>query len=662
MAGKRVRNWFQGISQRFAGGKSQSDLKDDPQDRVKPDRQSSRSQSVNLPVATATDSERSAKVSPINPFPDFTRHGYQVLQALGHNYGGGRATYLATCTKTQQPAVIKQFQFAKPGADWSAYKAHEREIQVLQSLSHPGIPRYLDSFETSEGFCLVHEYKNARSLAVPRRLSPEKVKDIAIAVLEILVYLQNRIPTVIHRDIKPENILLSDRFDVYLIDFGFARIGGGDVVQSSVVSGTPGFMPPEQLLNLKLTEASDLYGLGATLLCLLTQTNSTEITHLIDSSYRINFADLVPHLSDDFIQWLGKMVEPNTGDRFADASAALEAIAPIAVSRTLPEVELSQTRFEFTGKTEETLTQAIAIKNPIPHTRLQAYWEISPISNTSEEKPEWIAIKPAKFSKNETECTITIDATNLVAGQAYQCNLLLHSNSATPTQIIPVSVQVEPLEIAIAETAELAKPLRRFLLPGVVFAVSLTAPFMLISPYTAVAIVIPLAILCTRDFSDKIQDPGIAKVADFSQKWLVAPSLAGLGIWFLSELDIAWFEHPERKLLAIALILLAMGGIGIGVLEGFKAGFKRLAVLLPIVIFATSFTAIGLTAGIAGKIAEVGVTGLVLSSAAKQEIQQKSYGIGAIIGRFGLTATLGIGLGTGLLGLLVHYGIASLLW
>jgi putative transposase len=96
---------------------------------------------------------------------------------------------------------------------------------------------------------------------VPRSFAPDEIKQIATSVLEILVYLQNRIPPIIHRDIKPENILVDEQINVYLVDFGFARIGEGEVAMSSMVKGTLGFMAPEQLFNRQLTEASDLYGL-----------------------------------------------------------------------------------------------------------------------------------------------------------------------------------------------------------------------------------------------------------------------------------------------------------------------------------------------------------------------------------------------------------------
>ncbi|HIK13411.1 MAG TPA: serine/threonine protein kinase [Oscillatoriaceae cyanobacterium M33_DOE_052] len=268
-----------------------------------------------------------------NNFPNFTNHGYEVNEELGHNRAGGRITYLATAINTQRPVVVKQFQFDRTGADWTEYTACEQEIKVLQNLDHFSIPRYLDSFPTPGGFCMVQEYKNAPSLNHRHNWTPQQVKQIAMSVLEILKYLQSRIPPIIHRDLKPENILVDERLNVYLVDFGFARTGGGEVTVSSVVKGTLGFMPPEQMFNRQLTVASDLYSLGATLICLLTKTPSLEISTLMDDEGKIKFKHRVPHLSHDFISWLQKMVEPNYKDRYANAEAALKALIPLEVLR-----------------------------------------------------------------------------------------------------------------------------------------------------------------------------------------------------------------------------------------------------------------------------------------------------------------------------------------
>lgn len=269
----------------------------------------------------------------MNNLPDFSNYGYQMTRELGHNRAGGRVTYLATEINTQRSVVVKQFQFARTGANWSDYDAYEREIQVLQGLDHPSIPRYLDSFQTPLGFCMVQEYKDAPSLTMKNQWTPQQIKQIAIAVLDILKYLQSQIPPVIHRDLKPENILVDDRMNVYLVDFGFARVGGGEVAVSSVIKGTLGFMPPEQMFNRQLTTASDLYSLGATLLCLLTGTASTTIGTLVGDTGHINFKSQLPQLSSEFIDWLQKMVEPNVKDRYSGATEALDALISLEVLR-----------------------------------------------------------------------------------------------------------------------------------------------------------------------------------------------------------------------------------------------------------------------------------------------------------------------------------------
>lgn len=387
----------------------------------------------------------------LNKFPDFFSYGYKIIRELGCNSTGGRITYLATDTRTQQPAVIKRFMFALEAANWSGFKAYEREVQVLQGLNHLGIPRYLDSFDAPIGFCIVQEYKDAQPLSIQRSFAPDEIKRIAVSILEILVYLQSRIPPIIHRDIKPENILVDDQLNVYLVDFGFARIAGGDVAMSSVAAGTFGFMAPEQMFNRQLSEATDLYGLGATLICLLTGTKSTVMDTLIDEEGRIAFKPLVPKLSFRFIEWLEKMVQPKLKDRFANAASALEALKPLYVIR-VPEVILSQSSLRFTAKKlGERLTQTITVNNSIPETILEGTWEVAPHFSDPPHTPDfhtWISFRQAKFVSNQVECKITIDTSKLMANKTYKREVLLHTNSSLETHSLIITVQTAPIPIA----------------------------------------------------------------------------------------------------------------------------------------------------------------------------------------------------------------------
>ncbi|MCT7961303.1 serine/threonine protein kinase [Laspinema sp. D1] len=408
--------------------------------------------------------------------PDFGEYGYQVIRELGHNRAGGRVTYLASRTPTAAPTpdvtpdpadlvAIKQFQFASTSdARWAGYEAYQREIQVLQGLNHPGIPRYLDCFESPRGFCMVQEYKPAESLAQQRTWHPIQVKEIAVALLSILVYLQNRLPAVIHRDIKPENILVDEFMNVYLVDFGFAHLGEGEVAVSSIVKGTLGFMPPEQLFNRELTPASDLYGVGATLICLLTGTKSMEIGELIDPSYRIHFRKRIPKISLAWIQWLEKMVEPKPKDRYPNAETALEVLTPIEISRT-PQVISSHQLVQFRGtKLGEPITQTISIKNPVPGTMLTGRWQVAPYRRDgyfSKNKHPWIKIDPTRFKGNQVECTITVDTSNLMADRIYDRELILQANSDQKLYRVALKVKTPPEPV---EEIKLPYPLLGILL------------------------------------------------------------------------------------------------------------------------------------------------------------------------------------------------------
>ncbi|MEC4985250.1 MAG: serine/threonine-protein kinase [Oscillatoria sp. PMC 1068.18] len=280
----------------------------------------------------------------MNNHPDIYRRGYQIETKLGHNRTGGRVTYKAKNLNTKQTVVIKQFQFAQPGTSWIDYEAYTKEIEVLISLISPNIPRYLDSFETATGFCLVQEYKQAYSLAQLRHFTPQEIKEIALATLDVLIYLQSASPLVIHRDLKPENILVdhSQPRNVYLVDFGFAHQGNQDVGVSSVVKGTLGFMPPEQLFNRQLSEASDLYSLGVTLICLLTKTKSSEVGNLIDETFRLKFRSQLPEISWQFGRWLEKMVAPNPKKRYPNARSAKAALENISVTDKAYQIQLSE--------------------------------------------------------------------------------------------------------------------------------------------------------------------------------------------------------------------------------------------------------------------------------------------------------------------------------
>lgn len=420
----------------------------------------------------------------MNDHSNFLSQGYRIVEELTHNRQGGRITYKAIEINTNTPVVIKQFRFASAQNSWSEFKEIEREIDVLRGLNHPGIPKYLNKIDPGDGLCLLQEYKNADPLSKLRSFSPEDIKSITTQILEILVYLQERIPAIIHRDLKPENILVDEEINVYVIDFGLARVGNNTMAFSTMQGGTLGFMPPEQIHNHKLTEASDLYGLGATIICLITQTKSQDIGNLVDfSSNRINFKDKASKYSFRFIQWLEKMVEPDPKKRFANAKLALEAFQPLYVVR-VPEFKVNPNSVQLEAQQlGEKLEFTINISNSVPETILQGGVAVVdhpgdrpllPEQSTSKHDAfnhSWITIDQTKFEGNNIQCQVILDTGNLRAEKLYERQLKLTSNATDKPYIIPIKLQTAPIPIE--------KKSIPYLWLSMLLAVSLLLPFQL---------------------------------------------------------------------------------------------------------------------------------------------------------------------------------------
>lgn len=151
------------------------------------------------------------------------------------------------------------------------------------------------------------------------RTTENEVHNIAIQILEILVYLHSLTPPVVHRDIKPQNIIRRDDGQVYLVDFGAVQdTYYTTFMRGSTVVGTYGYMAPEQFRG-QAVPATDLYGVGANLLFLLTHRSPTELP---TDGLKIDFRSRV-EISEEFADWLEKMLEPDVEDRFTSAEEAL---------------------------------------------------------------------------------------------------------------------------------------------------------------------------------------------------------------------------------------------------------------------------------------------------------------------------------------------------
>jgi serine/threonine protein kinase len=182
---------------------------------------------------------------------------YQLSQQLGNN--ASRQTWLAVdlATQAREKVIVKRLPFS-PQLHWDNIKLFEREAQVLKHLNHPYIPKYRDYFSTQPlnndelpWFGLVQNYIPGDSLQQllkeGKHLAAAEAKEIAIQLLEILIYLHELSPAVLHRDLKPSNIIWKNYRQVYLVDFGAVQERAKAEGATFTVVGTGGYAPPEQL-------------------------------------------------------------------------------------------------------------------------------------------------------------------------------------------------------------------------------------------------------------------------------------------------------------------------------------------------------------------------------------------------------------------------------
>lgn len=257
---------------------------------------------------------------------------YQLLHPLGRS-PQARQTWLATdlATDLHELVVIKLLVFSQM-QQWQDLKLFEREVGVLKSLDHPRIPRYRNYFlvdlYADSPFCwwgLVQDYIPGTSLKQliedRKRFSEKEVRRIAIDILKILHDLHELKPPVLHRDIKPSNLILGANNQVYLVDFGSVQDCATIEGATFTIVGTYGYTSLEQFGG-RAVAASDLYGLGATLIHLLSGIAPGELPQ---RNLRIEFRDRID-TDSNFVRWIEKLTEPAVENRFISAREAREAL------------------------------------------------------------------------------------------------------------------------------------------------------------------------------------------------------------------------------------------------------------------------------------------------------------------------------------------------
>ncbi|MBT3220435.1 MAG: serine/threonine protein kinase [Proteobacteria bacterium] len=262
---------------------------------------------------------------------------FRLESVLGEGPAG--TTYKASCQSDGATVVIKEMSLRKANLDKSG-ELFEREVRVLQQLEHDQIPGYIDHFVAGTGksraLYLVQEFIEGVDLAQElesHRYSENEVLEIIAGILPVLSYIHSLSPPVIHRDLKPRNVMRRQSDGkLVLVDFGAVRDAlKGKELGGSTVAGTFGYMAPEQFQG-EATAATDLYGLGALAVALLTR---KEPHNLLDHLGVIQWHEHTK-VSPGVVTLLGHLLEPDLRWRPEDAAGVLEFVNTVRTNPNGP--------------------------------------------------------------------------------------------------------------------------------------------------------------------------------------------------------------------------------------------------------------------------------------------------------------------------------------
>lgn len=270
---------------------------------------------------------------------------YRALAVIGQ--GGFGRTFLAVDEdKPGQPRYVIKQLFLPAQDPIKIQKAAELFAQEAVSLGelgkHPQIPELLDYLIQEGQQYLVQEFIDgqnlAQVLATEGTYTEAQIRDLLNSLLPVIEFIHFH--NIIHRDIKPENIIRRWDGQIFLVDFGAAKLSiGNDAAKTGTVIGSAGYAAPEQAGG-KAVFSSDLYSLGVTCIHLLTQVAPFDLYSFSEAKW-IWRDYLRTFVSKKLGQILDKMLETAISRRYQEAAEVLQDLQQPAIIKSASFVKLS---------------------------------------------------------------------------------------------------------------------------------------------------------------------------------------------------------------------------------------------------------------------------------------------------------------------------------
>jgi serine/threonine protein kinase len=253
---------------------------------------------------------------------------YEILEQIG--CGGMGVIYRARQRHSRRIVAVKRVLSYRADSH-GALQRFRREAQAVASLDHPNILPIYEVSESEDGLPFfsmkLAEKGSLHENAASLRDEPSKCVQLMAKVSRAVDYAHSR--GVLHRDIKPGNILLNDRGEPLVSDFGLAKLldGNNDLTRSLTTFGTAGFIAPEQAGDaaVDLTSAADVYSLGAVLFNLLAGrppflgSNPVSVIRQASETQAPKLRSLVPSLDRDLETICAHCLERDPSARYQSA-------------------------------------------------------------------------------------------------------------------------------------------------------------------------------------------------------------------------------------------------------------------------------------------------------------------------------------------------------
>ncbi len=289
---------------------------------------------------------------------------YRLIEVVGR--GGMGSVYRGLDLRLNRPVAIKVLRSIER-ADTDRFEA---EIKILERLAHPDLVRLLDAGDLASRPFLVMDLVQGRSLAERAAEGPldrEETARIGARVAAALAFVHDA--GVIHRDVKPANVLLTEGGDVFLADFGIARlIDSTSITVTDRPLGTPAYLSPEQVEGSRVGPSTDVYSLGLVLIECLSGRRAFEGEPSEIAGERLRHDPAIPfEVGEGWRQILAGMTRRSPAERpsASDVVAQLGALARVdaylaAITEPWPDAPATSPHRGDPSDPREATTQAVA--------------------------------------------------------------------------------------------------------------------------------------------------------------------------------------------------------------------------------------------------------------------------------------------------------------